>query len=264
MGRFFRSLGEYAHELGAIYYLFGILSALGGVAYFIYKQLTTPAIEGLGEVFFAIFTISFIVASIILPFLILRIFRSANTSKLKLPNPAFVVEHRDVKYSISPTGLLKHQTLKLRALNRVSLYKIRIAITGQTASELKVKTRGVALLGPIQETSGDLYNLRFEKELESQQVTEIEYTIEVFDPDQTMRKFLSDNFGTSRATKRFSAKYTFSSRPQRVLQHIEAAGTGERIADIRELLPDSKTGCSFSVELDQPISQSSCVVSWVW
>jgi hypothetical protein len=260
---FFRAFFAHAHELGAIYYSYAILTGIGGAAYSIYKQLSVPEIHGESELFFWVFVVAIVIVMLILPMLVMALLARENSKNDQVANPNLIIKKRRVDYEIQRESLLKKQTVSLEALGRVASFRFQVSVTGVGTTKARL-TMGGTLRGPISRGSYDSYEIDFSNPLEKGQLTSISFEISVTDPGRTMRPFLSDRFHSAAKYGAFEASYLFDVQPKKVTRERSTVA-GETL-ESTDLLHTEATGNKFRYDFSVAKVDSHCVytVSWIW
>lgn len=260
-----RGFTAQAHALGAIYYAWAILSTLVTTAYSLYKQLSTPQIQGQSEWFFWVFIVGIGVALLVLPVLGAAVIRSATSKGSdQLANPTLAIAKREVTYRITPTSVLKQQVMTLEALEKTPSFRFHLSVTGIAKSTVILTSIGATLLNPVQKGAADSYEIQFATPLEKGQLTTISFDVMVDDPSKSMRCYAADSFHNAVRYGSFSSKYIFEPRPSSI--------TRDRLNVVGETLESNNQlhsrplegGCEYSFSVAKVDPNTVYSVSWVW
>lgn len=243
--QFFKPFFARAHELGAIYYTYAILTGIASTAYSIYKQLSVPSIQGGSEVFFWLFIVSLVVTLLIAPMLILALMNNAGAKNGQVANPHLIIKKRRVIYEVKRESLVKRQAVRLEALETVRCFRFQVSVTGVGTTKVDLKSDGT-LLGPTPRGNADSYEIQFHTPLEKGELTSISFDITVTDPGRTMRPFLSDRFHNAAKYGSFEASYLFDEQPKKITRERSTVA-GETL-ESSDFLHSKGQGDSFLYE----------------
>ena len=263
--RAWRGFVAQAHALGAVYYAWVLLSTLVTGVYSIYKQLTTPAIQGESEWFFIAFVVGVCIALVLAPLLIAAAIRASSKGNGKaVANPTLAMKSRVVRYDVTPTSVIKRQTMTFLALDRTEIYRFHLAVTGIAVPLVTLASSGATLAGPTPRTNGDSYEVQFSSPLEKGQVATISVEFEVQDPGKTMRPFLSDRFTNCASYGGFDATYVFSQKPKSIVRERQNVA-GETLESNNQLHTKPQAdGYAYSYSVARVDTDCIYCVSWVW
>ena len=254
----------YAHELGALYYAYALLSALTTGAFWVYKALSAP-MSGAIEWSFWLFVGAAFMTALVAPVLGFALFKRLFPKKNEqVANPNLIIRKREVSYVVRKGHLLKNQTLVLEAIDSASCFKFLVSVTGTSTLHVALKCYGSTLRGPVARGAGDSYEIHFPNTLLKGETITISFDIEVDDPNQTMRTFLSDRFHNAAGYGEFSAKYTFHQLPVRITKERSTVA-GEAL-ETTDLLHRKTNDGLFVYDFSITKVDAHCVytVSWVW
>lgn len=264
--RWIKLFFEHAHELGALYYGYALLSALTTGAYSLYKFLSQPNLSGATEWSFWVFVVGVALLALVVPVfgfaLFKRLFQVG--SQEQVANPHLMIIKRDVSYTIKRGHLIKKQAMRVEALDKVECFKFSVGLTGTGTTKVALGSNGTTLKGPSSKGALDHYEIYFATPLLSGQTITFEFDIEVNDPNQTMRTFLSERFHNAAGYGEFAAKYLFEELPK-AIKRERLSVAGETL-ETTEMLHRLTTEGRFMYDFSITKVDAHCVytVSWVW
>jgi hypothetical protein len=261
MKNFFSKLVHHGHELGAIYYAWSLLAGSGGAAYGLYKW---AADQDYAKYYLLAFLVIAIVLVVTIPiFLFMLVKQGVAEEKRPAANQDIKLVSKVAQYEIGPTHMKKKQCLKLVALEaNVHRYLFSLTTSGTASPTVSlVNCKTATLDGPFSRRNADVYQVTFDAPLAKDQEVELEIDVDISDPGQTMRRYVSDTFSSCGEYGSFKGEYVFTQKPQAVHSEVDVGDTGASLGPIQALHPVSG---KYHLAAKSVVHRSSYSVSWIW